>query len=356
MPAIRDLTDLLATTLEDMPRGDYEETLGRRDVPLARTFFHGRKVSKSGGFAMKDRIRVRASTSARFVRPYQGRGASQQNYMVSIATDWVTFVDDMLFNEIEDDLNSGDSTQLVDLMKVRRSGTYEGIYDLIEASLAREPISASDDLNLWGIPLWLRRVTAVDTEGGFNGVTVRYRDGTTATTVGASSSAPDANDPANARLRNWAATYGGVFDTTCFRTVRRAKRRTQFRSAADLKGTLDRGGRQILLMPEDQCEQYEDLANAGPDNNEGDLTKHGKYRIDGLDAIPVPEFNTLAYLPIYGIKLGHVEGNIMKQRWMREGKPMQDPDDSFTYKIPVSGTCNLRFRNIRHGGFAVTYA
>lgn len=358
MPAIRSLTDLLTVTLENMPRNEFEETLTRRDVPLARLLFQDARKGKSGGFAMKNRIRVRASTSARAVNPYEGQGALQQNYMVAVATDWITFIDNMLFNEIEDDLNSGNENQLVDLMKVRRSATHEGLFNLFESQSARAPINAADTKSIWGFDYWFRRISTTgtpDTEGGFNGLTVRFQDATTQTTLGAGSGAPDANDPLNANLRNWDASYSGVLDITAFRTLRKARRRTQFRTAADLKGILDRGGRQLLLMPEDQAEQYEDLANAGPDFNDGDVTKQSKYKLDGLDMIPVPEFNGLAYLPIYGLKMGQIEGDVLNGRWMKELKAIQDPNDAFTYKIPVTCTCNMRVLNPRNAGFVVSY-
>lgn len=354
MPEIRNLGDLLETTIEDMPRGSFDETLQKRDMPLARMIFGDRKVSKSGGFAMKDRVRVRPSTSGRFVVPYEGTGASNDNYMVSIVTDWATFIDKMPFNELEEDLNSGDSTRIIDLIEGRRSATYEGLYNLIENSLANEPNSISDARSLWGLPYWFRRLSSTDTVGGFNGTTIRFRDGSTTTLLGYGSGA-DASLPQNANLRNWNATYSGVFDITAFRTIRRAKRRTQFRMLKELKGKLDRGGKQYLFMPEDQYEQYEDLVNAGPDDNGGDLTKHNRYLIDGLEPVPVPEFNGLSYAPIYGVKMGHIEGCILKSRWMREMKPVQDPNDPLTYNVPIVGTCNLKVLNPRNAGFVVSF-
>jgi len=355
MPDIRSLGDLLELTIENMPRGDFDETLQKRDVPLARMVFMDRRVPKNGGFAMKDRIRIRPSTSGRFVVPYEGTGASNDNYMISLITDWATFIDKMGFNELEEDLNSGDEQQIIDITEGRRSATYEGLYNLIEASLAREPQNAADVRSLWGFPYWFRRLAAgvVDTIGGFNGQTIRFQDGSTQNTLGFGPNA-DASLPTNANLRNWTATYSGVFDVTCFRTVRRARRRTQFRPLSELKGKIDRGGKQVLMLPEDQYEQYEDLANGGPDDNNGDLTKHGKYRIDGLEPIPVPEFNLLSYAPMYGVKMGHVEGDILKSRWMREMRPVQDPDDPLTYNVPIVGTCNMKVKNPRNAGFSIT--
>lgn len=362
MPDIRNLGDLLELTIENMPRGEFDETLQKRDVPLCRMVFGDRKVSKSGGFAMKDRIRVRPSTSGRFVVPYEGTGASNDNYMVSIVTDWATFIDKMPFNELEEDLNSGDATRIIDLVEGRRSAAYEGLYNMLETSLAREPQNASDSRALWGFPYWFRRrakVGEVDTQGGFNGQTIRYGDGSTSTYLGYGSSA-DASLPQNANLRNWCATYTGTVNLTAFQTIRKAKRRTQFRALSELKGNLDRGGRQVLLMGEDQAEQYENLVNgstadqAGYDDNNGDMTKHKRYLIDGLEMIPVPEFSTLDYYPIYGVKMGYIEGCILKSRWMREMKPVQDTDDPLTYNVPIVGTCNMKVLNPRNAGFVVS--
>lgn len=355
MPDIRSLGDMLETTIEDMPRGQFDETLQKRDVPLARMVFGERRVNKSGGFAMKDRIRVRPSTSGRFVVPYEGTGASNDNYMVSIITDWMTYIDKMPYNELEEDLNSGDSTRIINLIEGRRSATYEGLYNLLEAALAREPQNAADARSLWGFPYWFRRNAAGvnDTVGGFNGTTIRFQDGTTSNVLGFGTAA-DASLPTNANLRNWTANYSGVFDITAFRTVRRAKRRTQFRMLPELRGKTDRGSMQVLLMPEDQCEQYEDLANAGPDDNDGDLTKKSKYRIDGLTPVAVPEFNFLSYAPMYGCKMGHIEGCVLKSRWMREMKPVQDPNDPLTWNVPITGSCNMKVLNTRNAGFSVT--
>lgn len=363
MPAVRNIADLMNAVVADAPRGKFHETLTRRALPLSTIIFKRCRKKRDASYTMEQRIRIKPASSARFVRPYEGFGASIDNYTCKISADYAVIADKMPFNEIEDKINSGTSaTKIINLYDVRRSAFYEGMWNLVETSLAREPNSSSElDKAFMGLPYWFRRRSTADTRGGFNGITINYLDGTTSTVIGsgggtgsATSGAVDANTPGNAAVRNWNATYSGTFDLLCYKTLRRALRRTQFSRLEGLKGEMGQQGIQYVLMPEDQMEQYEDLVNAGPDDNNGDLTKHSKIKLDGTTPMGVPELNNLSYAPIYFFKGGHINGNILDGDFMKEHPAIIDPNDPFTAFVTISAKAQLEVENPRHAGGVIT--
>jgi hypothetical protein len=372
MPAIRDISTILNAVLVDAPRGKYEETLQRRAKPGTRIVFKTNRKSRDASYAIQQLIRIKAANSARFVRPYEGFGASVDNYDVKVVMDYATIADKIPFNAIEDKINSGTTkTKVISIYDMRRSAFYEGMCNLLESSIWREPGSLADrDKALCGFPYWFRRSmdsagTAVaDTDGGFNGQYIAYGDGTISSLLGIGSAASatsgtvDASLPGNAGVRNWNATYSGTFDVLAWRTVRRALMRTQFEMGdEELKGDLDHGGKQRLAMPEDQYEQYMDLVNnssQGPDAGDGDLTKFKSYKLHGCSLTPVPELNAFSYQPIYGFKESHLEGNVLTDEWMREHKAITDPFDPFTAYVTISAMAQMNVLNPRNAGFVVS--
>lgn len=366
MPAVRDITSILNAVIPFAPRGKYEETLSRRAKVGTRYFFKDRRQTKESSFALQQLIRTKAANSARFVRPYEGFGASVDNYDVRLVCDYATIADKIPFNAIEDKINSGTTkTKIISIYDVRRSAFYEGMFNLMESAVWREPNSSSDlDRSIWGIPYWFRRTTSVDTLGGFNGQTIRYGDGSTSNVIGVGSAgvttgAVDASLPGSAGVRNWCATYSGTFDVLAWKTVRRAILRTQFEMIEDLKGDLEHGREQCLFMPEDQFEQYMDLINnttQGPDDASGDMTKFKSYKLHGLKIIPTPELNSFSYAPIYGLKMGNIEGCVLSNEFMREHPAITDPTDPFTSFVTVSCMLQLHVLNPRNAGFVVSRA
>jgi len=364
MPAVRTIADLMNAVVADAPRGKFHETLQRRALPLSTIIFKRCKRNRDASYVMEQRIRIKPASSARFVRPYEGFGASIDNYTCRIAADYAVIADKMPFNEIEDKINSGSTkTKIINLYDVRRSAFYEGMWNLVETSLAREPNSINElDKAFMGLPYWFRRRSTADTRGGFNGQTINFLDATTTTLIGsasattgsATSGTVDASLPGNAGVRNWNATYTGTFDLLAFKTLRRGLRRTQFSRLEGLKGDLGQQGEQYVLMPEDQMEQYEDLVNAGPDDNNGDLTKQSKYKLDGTTPLGIPEFNSLSYAPIYFFKGGHINGNILDGDFMKEHPAIIDPDDPFTAFVTISAKAQLEVENPRNAGGVIT--
>ena len=358
MPAVRSIADLINAVVADAPRGKFHETLQRRALPLSQLIFKRAKRGRDASYTMEQRLRLRAQSSARFVRPYEGFGASIGEYLGKIAGDYATIADKMAFNSIEDKINSGSTkTKIINLYDARRSAFYEGMWNLLESALAREPNNSGElDKALWGLPYWFRRIaTTADIRGGFNGQTIRYLDGTTSTVIGtgttsATGGALDCSLPGNANARNFASSYSGTFDLTAFKSLRRLLRRTQFMRLDGLKGELGQSGEQWCLMPEDQFEQYEDLVNTGPDDNKGDMTKHSKIKLDGTVPIPVPELGALSYAPIYCLKSGHVNGNVLDGEFMKEHPAVTDPNDTFTAYVTISCMCQLEIENPRNAG------
>jgi len=361
MPANRSLPDLLISTRAMLPKR-FQETVQIRDAVGIRLFFNQRRKDYDGSYAVGEEIRVAASSTATATRAYTPTSTSVASYGVRINTEWVNFLDRIPYNMLEKAFNSGDESKIFNLIDMRRSAHFDGfLSNLLEPHIWDEPAASTDDLHIWGVPYWLRRLSSADTTGSFSGTTIRYTGGTTATTLGITtdgSSAPDANTAANFNLRNWNASYSsGTFDLPCFKTVRRAANRTNFMRLSQLKGEMTENTKQVLVMPEEQFEQYQDLANQ--DNTlkatGGDLTKYDLYRVHGMEVIPCPALNSKTYQPIYGLKLDQWEGMVQTGKFMTQVNALEDPSDPLTTTENVLTVCNIRAKNPRHAGFVVTY-
>src|SRR5690606_28410525 len=79
--AFSNLGDLLNTTIPHMPRMKFSETQKYTDNPLVRLLFETGRFGQPGGVGFQARIRLRAKSTARNVKMYQGMKNQQEDLM-----------------------------------------------------------------------------------------------------------------------------------------------------------------------------------------------------------------------------------------------------------------------------------
>lgn len=345
-----DLGDLLNTTLPDLPR-TFSSTLRQTDYPLTRMFFTEFKRKKQGGKWYEKRIRARARTTFQFVNLYEPTGALQEDLVVVQRTDWIHWQEKMPFDDREVDANSG-GAQIIEMMEERRDGSYEGIYNGLEDDLSDVPDNSSDRKHLSGLPYWAPtlELNSEDPDGGFNGKTIYFRDGTSSTTR----AGVDLSDARNQRARTFVGTYSGYADEPFFDLLRRAITRTNFGTLLQLEGEKpadSSAGGMYLLADHDMNDQLVRRINKGPDDQNGDIERFDQAKFSGVKMVRVPTLSSFAYKPVYGCKRAKTFGIVLKDRWMKELKAINSQSTPETWVVPIVGTCNLTCDDPRSGIF-----
>lgn len=353
---IASLGDLLTGTLKKTPKGKITETLKRSRYAGVQAFWANNKENLSGGTYYEARVRARAGGTAKFVNPYQSTPNDVRDLMVTMQTPAAYYEAKMRYDEREL-LHNANGEQIVSIIDTRRSGCYEDIYNLVEDNLPLAPTSATpaagDPQELYGLSYWFPMLGSgvTDTVGGFNGITVNFRDGTTSTTV----ANVDRNLADNSRLRSWVATYGGTITADTLRTIRNAMVNTDFVSLPKIDGQSLKGdGEHLLFMSHERANEYEDLVNAGPDDRNNDtMPFHDVNRFRGTKVVRMPSLSGITYTPFYGAYTKHTYGVTWKGDHMRETDAVNSPTELRTWTVGVVGTTNLTCDNPRAGGFCI---
>jgi hypothetical protein len=343
--------DLITGTLNDLPK-TYSETMRQVQYPLCRLFYTTYKQS-TGGIGYEKKIRKAAKTTFQRVLPYQATATQHEDLLVKQVTPYVFYEQKLEWDERVMKMNSG-AEQIIDMMKVERSGGYEDIYNNLEDDLAQAPTNATDPMTPYGLQYWFPTLdlNSTDPTGGFNGKKILFRDGTSSTTR----AGVDLSLAANARLRSFAGTYSGYADEPFFDLLRRAMTRTDFGTLAHLEGEKPSGsspGDMYLLASHDMCDQIAKRVNKGPDDQNGDTEKFKDGQFRGVGFIRSPNFDNFAYNPVYGIKRSKTFGIILKGEWMRETPAQNSPASLLTWVVGIVGSHNLTCDDPRSGGFCL---
>lgn len=353
MPGIayQNIGDLIVGTLNELPK-TFSDTMRQVEYPLSRLFYTQYKQN-SGGVGYKKKIRKAPKTTFQRVLPYQATSTQHEDLLVEQTTPYVFYEQKMEYDERIMKMNSG-GTQIIDMMKVERSGAYEDIFNNLEDDLASAPTNSTDRLTPYGLPYWFPtlELNISDPTGGFNGKTVYFRDGTSSTTR----AGVDLALAANARLRSFNGTYSGYADEPFFDLLRRAMTRTNFGTLAQIEGEKPAGsspGDMYLLASHDMCDQIAKRVNKGPDDQGGDTEKFRDGQFRGVGFIRTPNFENFAYNPVYGIKRSKTFGLVMKGEWMRETGAQNSPASLQVWVIGIVGSHNLTCDDPRSGGFVL---
>jgi len=321
--------DLVTTTLNEIPRGDFIQTFRYSSYPVCEMLFGSGKISAdSGSIGVERRIRLVENESARGTRLYASQSYAQVDAMDFFVEPWVMHEASYVIETSEIARNTG-AAQIVNLVKTRRDSCYESVANYFERRGILPPDSATDDLNPKGLLFHVRPLgtNAVDPNGSFGGTTAVYLDGTTTTMVGGRL---DATAPRNSRLRNWAATHNGTIDPQTIRTLRTAVNRTGFKPPRNMKfsgGDTTNRSKFAIMWGQPYAEQYADFVNAGPDDRNGNASPFwGDLPFGPVDTVAVPVLDDISYAPIVGINMNMTKVVGLKGSWLVEDEPVRSPD------------------------------
>lgn len=356
-----DLTDLIATTLEDLPEQYFEVTWDNNDYEFCR-IYQNERMDVDGGTSIKRKVMLDHSGNARYRRLYDTDEPGVSDVMETIDVPWTQIGTHYSWDKLEILRNKSNAKGFIKLIKARRIDGLWSLANKIEERAWKTPTNSSDDLYPYGVPYYLNAVDADSTTAGFVGKTIRYQDGST----GTSCAGLDANT--NSRWKNYAATYNQV-DNELLRAFRKAFMKTKFKAPLFINDPAQkRQGAKRVYTNADVATELQDLADQRDDRHTGKEIL-GNIRIDDgglvyLNRLPVIYISQLDDMtdpetgdtmdPIYCVDFRKFIPIVQEDYWLDEGEPMTDRGQHTTFTVFLDGSHNNLCVNRREAGFVMT--
>jgi len=358
------LADLIATTLRDLPKDQFEVMWDSQDYEFCQ-IYQEHKRAIDGGTSIQKNVILDRHGRARYRRLYDTDQPTVDQSQFVINVPWTQIGTDYSWDVLEILRNKNSAKGFINLMESRRVERMWDLAELIEQRGWMTPTSATDTLYPYGIPYYINFLDNGVTAGGFAAKTVRYQNGTTGTIVAGIDGA------AEPKWNNYADVYQRI-DNSLLRKLRSAVRRTRFKPAPIVKSPgQDKVGTPIkLYAADDVCTEMEDLADKRDDNSQPkDLAGKMLHTFDGsvyfnrmplkyipqLDGYTVTAGGGEAFSPnpIYCVDWSKLQPVVQEGYWMEESKPITDRGQHTTFSVFLDGSHNNLCINRRTAGFVL---
>ena len=217
------LQDLIATTLKDLPKGEFEACWDLQNY-VGNHVLQEEKREIDGGTSIQKNIVFDEDGSAAMRTLYQTDQPTVSQGQSVIVAPWVMCAANYSWDELEILRNKNSAKGFINLLKSRRVRSLWSLANLLERQVWGVPVSVSDTLNAYGVQYWVSFLQNGVTQGGFAGNTVRYSNGTSGTVIGGLDAV------ANPKWANYADVYNAV-DNLLLRKLRQAIKATRFNPA-----------------------------------------------------------------------------------------------------------------------------
>lgn len=348
------LLDLVATTLKDLPKGQFEVMWDSQNYEFSQ-IYNAKKRSIDGGTSIQRNVVLDETGNARYRRLFDTDNPTVENIQHQIDVPWCQLGTDYSWDVLEIMRNKNSAKGYINLMESRRMERLWGLAELLEDRGWKTPTSATDKLYPNGIPYYLNMLNNGVTDGGFLGQTVRYQDGSTGTVVSGIDGATEA------KWRNYADTYVKV-DNALLRKLRKAFLLTRFKAPPNVKspGQDSPGSTVKIYVDADRAVELMDLADKRDDAaTPKDLAGKSLIDVEGVTffnrrpIVYIPQLDGLDYQPIYCVDWSKIQPVVQDGYWMVEGKPMMDRGQHTTITVFVDACHNNLCINRRTAGFVL---
>lgn len=303
-----DVADLIQTTLKDLDKGKWTDLTGDLQEYVAMSALLTKdKVKFKTGQAIRVNIQTDSNGQARNVGLAYVANYNMTDTMQNGSAPWRHSTCNYAFDRKEEELNSGDAEQIVDLVKTRRSACDIDLAKLMENNFWGKPVDSTDALTPWGVDMYIVK----NATEGFNG------GNPSGFTTGAIF-----NSSTYSRWKNWTAQYTNISRTDFLRKVRTACRKTNFKSPVSMSEVRKIGIKRALYTNHDVITELEELCQ---DNNENLGTDLAKYQDEVVirknPVVWVPDLDSDSQDPMYGICWDTLVPVFLKGEYMKESKP-----------------------------------
>jgi hypothetical protein len=355
-----DLVDLQRTTLENLPKMEFDIALKYQQYNVINEWFAKEKIEEDSGTSIVRNILLSSSGNAQFVRLYQKVGNNVGDVQSRITAPWCQ-TQSAYSIERREALRNRKPAMYIKLLESRRVDAMRTLADLLENRCWLAPDSSSDDLNPYGLAYWFSKVVpaagsgysaTIDIPGTFCGRRVLFNLGTQTLT------GKGGIDPtANSLWRNWADVFTAI-DQNFVRLMRKAFHATKFKSPMIIKDLKEGpSSKYRIYMNLATLTNYEDLATKANEDIGKDLDPyHGVTTFKRVPVLYAPPLDSDTSNAVYGVNHDKFFPITLSGDWMRESDPMMDVEQHNVITTFVDCSFQLFSKNVREQGFVLHQA
>lgn len=352
-----DLADLIATTLSDLPKQEFEVTWDNQDYEFCR-IYQSERIEIDGGTDIQRKVMFDHTGNARYRRLFDTDEPTVNEVMHTITVPWCQIGTNYSWDRDEIRRNRNDVKGFVKMMKIRRIDGLWSLANLIEDRAWKTPDTSTDDLNPYGVPYYLPFYTdtsgTVNATSDFNGKAVKFQDGNYSYSVAGISSNTEA------KWRNYCAVYTSV-DNSMLKTFRKAFIATRFKAPLFVNDPQNKRTAQKRIYTDlITVSDLMDLADQKDDRHTGKDVLSGMVVSDGalcyvnrLPVIYIPQLDSASNTPVYCVDFAKFIPVVESGNWMNEGEPMTSRDQHTTFTVFLDGSHNNLCLNRRTAGFVL---
>lgn len=352
---MEDYSDLIATTLRDMPDKDQFEIAWDDNRYEAARIYQEERLVIDGGTAIERKVIFDDTGTANYRYMADTDLPSITQGVHTILVPWCLVNTNYSYDEFAIINQKNSAKGFINLLKVERTRGLWSLAKLLEQRLWLTPTSASDNKYPYGIPYYLNvknAAGAVNATAGFVGATIDYQNADTGTLC--------ANIDAKTETmwRNYALVYTEV-NNALLKAFRKAFMYTDFKAPIFVNDPNDKSApaKRVYTGPTNVGDLM-DLADQRDDNHSGKDVL-GNLRVDDgglvtLNRLPVVPINSLedaTYSPIYCVDLTKLIPIVHDGYWMKETPPLRTFGKHTMYTIHIDGAHQNLCINRRSLGF-----
>ena len=303
------------------------------DHVAVREMWEGRKKTFEGGENWRFEVQTDHNHSARTVGLFETDGSALTDTMTKGEVPVRHVNAHYIYDQREPSFQRGGHA-IVDLIQTRYVAMQISLFELMEELLWGKPDDSSDNKTPYGIAYWLTRSA---TEG-FNG------GNPTGFTAGKAS----LSAVTYPRWQNWTAQYTTVNKTDLMRKMRRAHRKSQFRSplshAEPVLGGMKNGiytNDTVVGLLEELCEDQN--MNLGNDLD----SKGGRALFKGTPITYVPKLDGDATDPVFMLDWKTLAVGVMAGWENNLSKPYMVPGMHLVRRVDLDLSMNMICTNLR---------
>jgi hypothetical protein len=351
-----DLADLIAITLNDLPKQNFEVQWDNQDYEFCRIYQNERMVV-DGGPNIERKVMLDHTGNARYRRAFDTDQPAVGDVMTTITVPWTQIGTNYSWDKVEIMRNKNSAKGFISLMKVRRIDGLWSLAELIEDRAWKAPDSATDDLNPNGVPYYINMFDAsnnINTGAGFVGASIQYAGGGNGTICAGIDAGTET------KWRNYAAAYTAI-DNAFLKAARLAFMYTRFKAPTFVNDPQEkRTGAKRFYTDFDTVAELQQLADQKDDMHSGKdvlgnikMDDTGLVYINRLPVVPIPQLNGADYTPVYCLDFSKFVPYIQDGYWMEETEPMTDRGQHTTFTVFLDGAHNNLCLNRRTCGFVM---
>lgn len=304
-----------------------------QDHVAVREMWKGRKKKFDGGETWNFQAQYDHNHSARTVGLFETDGSALTDTMVTGKVSPRHVNAHYIYDQREPAFQRG-GTKIVDLIKTRYTGMMVSFFELLEEILWTKPTDSSDTRTPFGVAYW---VVGNASEGFSGGNPSGFSGGRAGISTG--------DQP---RWANYTARYVAIAKQDLIRKMRRAHRKTKFRSPVSHAQPTLGGMKNGIYTNDDVIGLVEELLEENNMNLGNDInSKEGKTLFKGTPLTWAPYLDADSQDPVYMLDWNWLAIGVLSGWENQLTKPYMVPDKHLVRRVDLDATLQMICTNLR---------